>query len=33
MSFMVEGNPILIVTAGDVKIANAQYKEKLRGMD
>lgn len=29
MSFMVDGNPILIVTAGDAKIANAQYKEKF----
>ena len=27
MSFMVNDNPILIVTAGDAKIANAQYKE------
>ena len=29
LSFMVDGKPILIVTAGDAKIANAQYKEKF----
>ena len=29
LSFMVDDKPILIVTAGDAKIANAQYKEKF----
>ena len=29
MSFMVDEKPILIVTAGDAKIANAQFKEKF----
>ena len=27
LSFMVDGSPILIVTAGDVKIDNAKYKK------
>lgn len=27
LSFMVDGNPILIVAAGDVKIDNAKYKK------
>ena len=30
LSFMVEGTPILIVTAGDVKIDNAKYKAKFK---
>ncbi len=29
LSFMVEENPILIVTAGDVKIDNAKYKKRF----
>ncbi len=29
LSFMVEGNPILIVTAGDAKIDNPKYKAKF----
>ena len=29
LSFMVNGNPILIVTAGDVKIDNKKYKAQF----
>lgn len=29
LSFMVNGNPILIVAAGDVKIDNAKYKKQF----
>lgn len=29
MSFMVDSKPILIVTAGDAKIANSKYKSKF----
>ena len=29
LSFMVNGSPILIVTAGDAKIDNAKYKARL----
>ena len=29
MSFMVDEKPILIVTAGDAKVANAQFKEQF----
>lgn len=30
LSFKVDGNPILIVTAGDVKIDNHKYKERFQ---
>lgn len=30
MSFLVEGRPILIATAGDAKISNPKYKEKFK---
>lgn len=30
LSFMADGNPILIVTAGDTKIDNSKYKAKFK---
>ena len=30
MAFLVEGKPILIVTAGDAKVDNRKYKEKFK---
>ena len=29
LSFMVDGNAILVITAGDVKISNAKYKQEF----
>lgn len=30
LSFMVDGNPVLIVTAGDTKIDNSKYKAQFK---
>jgi prolyl-tRNA editing enzyme YbaK/EbsC (Cys-tRNA(Pro) deacylase) len=30
LSFMVDGHPVLVVTAGDAKIDNAKYKAQFR---
>lgn len=30
MSFLVEGKPVLIATAGDTKISNPKYKERFQ---